>query len=275
MKRLSALLIPAALVAALMVSCSHSDNQESSDTIAFQSMGGSAAFRLQGSAGDFDRDSDLVYFDTVAMVLPVKVCGHDLSALRDTIMRAAFDTVAVDINDAMQSFFKASASETGYQLVEVPVVKDDEAEADGITVVSGSVFSLTTDMLTYRVTNFTGMPGAAHGVSLNTYITYSLSEGRIITLADLFTAEGLEKLPDMIARRANALKSSLGRTSITELPSNGNFYIDLDGDIVFVYPPYEVASYAQGEICVPFYPYQLTEYMTDNALRLFHLHSDR
>lgn len=43
------------------------------------------------------------------------------------------------------------------------------------------------------------------------------------------------------------------------------------GEIVFVYQPYEVASYAQGKIRVSFYPYELVDYMTPFAVNYFKL----
>ena len=65
--------------------------------------------------------------------------------------------------------------------------------------------------------------------------------------------------------------AQLGPTDITALPSMGNFYLDLDGHIVFVYQPCEVASHAQGEIAVPFYDFQLSDYMTAEGSALFGL----
>ena len=42
------------------------------------------------------------------------------------------------------------------------------------------------------------------------------------------------------------MEASIGSTDITEIPCGGNFYLTPDGEIVFSYQPYEVASYAQG-----------------------------
>ena len=60
-------------------------------------------------------------------------------------------------------------------------------------------------------------------------------------------------------------------TTITDLPCDNNFYISSEGEIVFSYQPYEVASYAQGIIDIPFYPYELVSYMTPYAINFFGL----
>ena len=40
---------------------------------------------------------------------------------------------------------------------------------------------------------------------------------------------------------------------------------------MFVYKPYEIASFAQGIISIPFYPYELVDYMTAESIDLFNL----
>ena len=75
----------------------------------------------------------------------------------------------------------------------------------------------------------------------------------------------------MLRQRATQLAPAIGPTDIQSLPSMGNFYISLDDALVFVYQPYEVASYAQGSIAISFYPYQLTELLTPLGLKIFHL----
>ena len=58
-----------------------------------------AAFTLAGSADVFQRDNDLVYYDSVNMLMPSVIHNHDISPLRDSIFTLAFDTVGVKSHD--------------------------------------------------------------------------------------------------------------------------------------------------------------------------------
>jgi hypothetical protein len=40
---------------------------------------------------------------------------------------------------------------------------------------------------------------------------------------------------------------------------------------VFSYQPYEIASFAQGTINIPFYAYELIDYMSAEGIELFNL----
>lgn len=249
-----------------------SNSAEDNSTIAFATIHGSAAYRLDNSAQDFDRDSDIIYFDSASIILPTVIYNQDITGLQDSIMKAAFDTICTDHVAAMKSSFGKYAGESGYNLTEIPAGNDMLYGSGGVTLVSGNVFSLSPKLLTYRVSSYNYPAGAAHGLTTNRYITYDILDARIISLDFIFTPEGLKQLPAVIAQKAASMKSQIGATEITALPSGGNFYIDLSESIVFVYEPYEVASYAQGEIAIPFYPYQLSDYMTAEALNLFNLH---
>lgn len=259
-------------MAIVTASTSCSDNsKEDNATIAFSTIRSGAAFRLENSAKDYGRDADLTYYDTAAIVLPTVIYNQDITALQDSIMAAAFDTVATDHTAAMRAAFGVNAAELGYQTTPIASTPDMQYSATGVTIIEGNVFSLCPSLLTYRITNYTMRPGDAHGMTVNRYITYSIRNARMIDLAYIFTPEGLRTLPGVIAAKAGEMKAQLGATEITALPSDGNFYIGLDDTIVFVYQPTEAASYSQGDIAVPFYPYQLSDYMTAEGLALFGL----
>lgn len=269
MKAIIKVILPvAAAVATLATGCTGKKVQD--NLIQFKTLGTTAAYRLQGSADDLGRDSDIIWFDSVSMVMPRAIYGHDITPLRDSILCYAFDTIA-DPDAAMKSYFVATIAESGYTPVEIAVNDSVEAEAEGLTYVIGNIASMSADWLTYCVTSSLSMPGAAHGLTVNKYLTYALNEGHILTLSDIFTPDGLKALPDIIRNQARRMVDIIGPTTIEALPAGDNFMIDDDGSIIFAYQPYEVASYAQGEIRIPFYPYQLSEYMSPAGLKLFHL----
>ena len=257
----------AAIVAALPACNKTVENAD--DTIEFKTLTSSKVYRLEGTAKVFMSDSDICFQDSANLVFPTKIRGRDITALQDSIVRLAFDTVGA-VNPAMDAYFAKTVAEQGYPYKEVPD-STPRTDYDGSTIIDGEVYSMSAEMLTYRISNYSYMPGAAHGLTIQNYLTYSIRMGKMVSLADLFTPEGLAKLPDMLRTRAKQLEAAIGPTDITALPSGNNFFISLDGSIVFVYQPYEVASYAQGAIAISFYPYQLTELLSDEGMKLFHL----
>lgn len=268
--------IPAIAAIAIAISfqaCSENDKNTApqNNSISFTTLNGSALYRLENTAQVFMTDNDVAYQDSASLLIPAEIYGHKLDGLKDSIMKAAFDTVSTDINVAMDAFFRNAVAETGYQYA--PNDSIQRSDREGMTLVTGDVFNLSTRLLTYRVSNYSYSPGAAHGITITNYITFDLRNGQIIELDDIFTADGLAGLPALIKARATELAPAIGPTNIESLPARGNFYITLDGSIVFVYQPYEVASYAQGAIAIPFYPYQLSEMMTAEGLALFDLNS--
>lgn len=258
----------AAIALSAMYSCSGGDKEN--DRMSFVTVHGSAIYSLENTAQIYSTDTDIAYQDSAVLIIPESIYGHDISALKDSIVSAAFDTVAPDINEAMRAYFKGVVADLGYQFKEG---NDSTArtEVDGITMISGDIFNLSSDILTYRVSNYMYSPGAAHGLTITRFITYDMREGKTVTLNDLFTPEGLDKLPELLRQRATEMAPAIGPTEITSLPAQGDFYVNLDGSIVFVYQPYEVASYAQGAIAIPFYTYQLSDYMSPAGLKFFGL----
>lgn len=271
MKRLLPVLTVLAIIAAAGTSSCKKEAETYNSTIAFSTMTGSATYTLLNSAKDFNRDSDLVYFDSASIVMPTVIYNQDISKLQDTIIAAAFDTVSIDHAQAMNSAFVAAASESGYQIEPTQTRPGQQFYSDGNTIISGDVFSLTPHLLTYRISKEIYQPGDAHGLTVNRYITYLTDKGCLMPLSYIFTPEGIAELPGVIASRAKDLARQIGKTDINSLPANDNYYIALDGSIVFVYEPYEAASFSQGEIAIPFYSYQLREFMTAEGLALFNL----
>lgn len=249
-------------------------NQNSSyddKTISFAQMTQSRGYILEGSAKDYQTEKDLTFLDSASLIVPTLIGNKDIRVLQDSIFSIAFDTIGVDHKVLAEAYFDKVAADNGYKAV----AKDNDSITidicDGFNVVSGAVNTLTPDMLVYCVTNESYAPRAAHGITTKRYVNYSISDGNIITLGDIFTPQGLKDLPEAIARRATDLASVFGPTEVTALPSGGNFYISPAGEIVFVYQQYEVASFAQGIISIPFYPYELASYMTAGGLHIFGL----
>lgn len=268
--------LPAATIALGIILSACSNNSSYDDTtISFALMTQSRAYTLQGSAADYQADKDLTYLDSASLLIPTVIGTHDVRTLQDSIFSVAFDTTGIDHRQLAERYFENIAAENGYKTEIADGISINNC--DGFDVVSGAVSTLTPDMLVYCVTVENYSPRAAHGITTKRYINYAIADGKVITLNDIFTAQGLQSLPEAIAKRANDLVSVFGPTEVTALPSGNNFYISAAGEIVFVYQQYEIASFAQGIISIPFYSYELCNYMTPAGLHLFgiqHLSTD-
>lgn len=261
----------AAVIAAAIVLGSCSGREDTANSLIFETYTGAANYTLKGTAKVFGQDSDVVYSDSVSLILPLRINGADVSDLRDTIKSYALDIKDVPIRHAISQWLRAKADEQGYEAV-ADKNADDADIAQGFDIVSGFVVNLTPELLVYCVRNESYRCGAAHGMTSRRYINFiSTDRGEVLTLPKLFTAEGLRALPKRIAEQARAMRDVIGTTHVNALPDNGNFYISSEGEIVFSYQPYEIASYAQGTIDVPFFPYELSDLMTDYAVSLFNL----
>lgn len=260
----------AVMVISMMQACSN-DPAYDDKTISFAQMTASRGYILEGTAADFQADRDLTFLDSASLLVPTLVGNQDVRALQDSIFSLAFDSTGIDHKAIAMAYFDKVAADCGYKAVESTSDSISILACDGFNVVSGAVNSLTPDMLVYCVTCDSYAPRAAHGISTRRYVNYSIADGKVITLSDIFTPRGLKELPEAIARRAGDLVSVFGPTEVTALPSGGNFYVSSAGEIVFVYQQYEVASFAQGIISIPFYPYELSTYMTAGGLHMFGL----
>ncbi len=262
------LLAAAGLMLGLASSCSQSSDNA---TIAFDTYQGSMTYRLDGSAEQLMQDSDLIYADSVSLTLPLKIYDCDIATLRDSITSYALGVKGKPIAHAINIWLRETADSQGFKAVEIPESGNIDV-IQGYDFVTGYVANLTTDMLVYCVRTESYEAGAAHGIGMRRYINFSLEgKGTVITLDKIFTPQGLRKLPERIAEQAEAMSDMIGPTTVGDLPADGNFYISSEGEIVFAYQPYEVASYAQGPINIPFYSYELIDYMTDEGIALFHL----
>lgn len=260
-------ILPAAL-GLLMTACGGSfDNR----AVEFVGETKAAAFTLAGSADVFQRDNDLVYYDSVNMLMPSVINNHDITPLRDSIISLAFDTVGVKTHDIIETYLSKAASRTGFEAIPTEDTDSVRLNCDGYEFVTGTAANLTPEYLGYCVTTMYYIPGAAHGMTTRYYINYDIKSCKVFTAADIFTPEGLVELPAVIRKRAQDMASFTGPVTITDLPSRNNFYVSASGEILFVYQPYEAASYSQGFISVPFDPYELADLMTAYGLKYFNL----
>lgn len=254
----------AGTVAAILLTasaCNRADEKASDNSVlAFSKYEKVGYYKLLGSAKAYETDSDAIFQGKTNLLLPSEIYGHDTAVLRDSIFKAAFDTTGTETDSIAEAAMRRAASEAGFELL--PTECSDTISYDGIYIVDGELRDVSSRTLSYAVTESTYLPLSAHGMYSTVYINYDLREGRVFTLADILTADALGKLPVLLRQSAWRMRNFIGPTDLTALPSGGNFYIDLSGNIVFVYQPYEIASYAQGIIEIPVPAYQLSDDLT-------------
>jgi Protein of unknown function (DUF3298). len=103
-----------------------------------------------------------------------------------------------------------------------------------------------------------GYTGGAHGNYASSFINADLKGNKIWKLEEIMTVDSnkTSALLDEAARKHYGMspKDSLeGQYFVSTIRLNGNFYLTHKG-ITFCYNPYEIASYAQGQIFL-FIPY--------------------
>lgn len=262
--------IPLLLILSGTIAGCTSKSLYSDHTISFASISESKTYSLIGSAESFDREDNLLFVDSVSLLIPTFAGKSDVRPLQDSIFKTAFDSTAVDHRGLINSYFNKVNMELGFATESEDTIVN-YIQADGFEVIRGTIINLSPRLMTYCITNENMMPLAAHGMQTKRYINYDIDKAAVINLTDLFTNEGITVLPELIAHRAADRVSVFGPTDVNGLPSNGNFFISPAGEIVFAYQPYEIASYAQGFINIAFFPYELINYMTPQAITLFGL----
>lgn len=256
-----------------MSGCGNTDQTADKDEnlISFKSYTASATYDLVGSAADYHQDTDVTCTDSVSLLMPVIINGVDVEVLRDSIMSRVLNVRGVSVEDAIKQYLKTSAE--FFECRTRPSAKPG-SQADGYTTVIGSIAYLTPELLVYCITTSVYYPGAANGDTVLDYINYSTGKNAIITLEDMFTPEGLKRLPERIAEQAESNPEYAGQLMITELPASKTFFLSSEGEIVFSYAPMEVGPHVLGNVQIPFYPYELEELMTSEAKALFHLDTE-
>jgi hypothetical protein len=141
------------------------------------------------------------------------------------------------------------------------------SEESRLMIVYQSRKILTTALYTYTYS------GGAHGIFGTTYSGYDLTLNKKLSLADIITAAGKTKLAGSLEkyfRKAYKLKPADPLTEIlfeNKIAPNDNFYVTEKG-IGFCYVPYEIASYAMGEINI-FIPFtELNSYLQPGFKKL-------
>ena len=108
-------------------------------------------------------------------------------------------------------------------------------------------------LASFEMANFIYNAGAAHGMYHNEYVNFDLTRKQRIALQDLIVPGAEAKILDALFA-ANSMWLDDHAIKRDKLQLSDNFYYGAQG-IVFVYPLYELASYAEGmtELLLPYH----------------------
>jgi hypothetical protein len=155
---------------------------------------------------------------------------------------------------ARDSFFKTYKAELQNEIQDsIPSAMMNHAQSTGMQVVSN------TDGLLSLGFTYYAYSGGAHGNHGTKLMTFDIKNKKVLTLDDVFKPSyktALNAAIMRVARRYFGVKpnqSLEGSALVSTVEANNNYAISRKG-ILFNYEPYEIASYAQGEIqlFVPF-----------------------
>ncbi len=208
-----------------------------------------------------DEERDTLYFDNMITALwPQVINGKPCPRLQQALLRAMTDSAELGTLDQVTDFLLNPASYTEHesdQLVPVQAIHGDDGKLS-TSEVRVSMESMTDRLLTYHLSTYAYMAGGAHGIYANNYVTYDLKTHQPVALLDVVADTTLLRAVTLksIKQTYDYDKDDLILPDDGVLPLPGDFYIQ-DQVLHVVYQVYEIASYAQGMIDAPIYPYML------------------
>ncbi|MBR5169444.1 MAG: DUF3298 domain-containing protein [Muribaculaceae bacterium] len=208
-----------------------------------------------------DPDNDTTYYEgSVTVFWPEVINGKPCPNLQTALLHAMTDSAQLTTLDQVIDYqlkpYDYDEMDT-VRLKQVQAITGDDAKMSSSNILI-RLQDMTKRLLTYHIGSDSYSYGAAHGIYANNFVTYDLKRDKIVTLNDIVADTTL--LRNTILR---AIKDTYdydkGDLFIPDdglLPMPSDFYIQ--GQVLHVvYQVYEIASYAQGMIDAPIYPYLL------------------
>lgn len=187
-------------------------------------------------------------------VLPQDIGDTDIKHLRDTLIKIS----------------NLSLNEDNKPIPDMPThIEPTDLLASDTEACGEVVSTLTTTLVNPRVVVWENLIysyacGAAHGNQSTIFINFSMSDGKILTLNDLFKPNYRKPLTEMV--RAKLKESSHNfLTPINEISLSDEFAITSKG-LMFNYDQYEIAPYSEGAIQVELSSGELSEILSPEGL---------
>lgn len=208
-----------------------------------------------------DEVQDTLYFDNnFTAFWPEIINGKPCTELQQALLRAMTDSAELNQLDLAIECLLNPTNYTEHDsksLIPVKSVKDDENKLS-TSEINVKMESMTDRLLTYHLGTYSYMASAAHGIYANNYVTYDLKTEKAVALSDVIADTTLLRTAILksIKQTYDYDKDDLFFPDNGLLPLPRDFFFD--GSVLHVvYQVYEIASYAQGMIDAPIYPYML------------------
>ena len=208
-----------------------------------------------------DEVQDTLYFDNnFTAFWPEIINGKPCTELQQALLRAMTDSAELNQLDLAIECLLNPTNYTEHDsksLIPVKSVKDDDNKLS-TSEINVKMESMTDRLLTYHLGTYSYMAGAAHGIYANNYVTYDLKTEKAVALSDVIADTTLLRTAILksIKQTYEYDKDDLFFPDNGLLPLPRDFFFD--GSVLHVvYQVYEIASYAQGMIDAPIYPYML------------------
>ena len=251
----------ALLAVAIIMMCSCGGNAPGSKSSSDSTLCQFSNIKYEKMFSYCDDDGDTLFFDNSFTALwPEVINGKPCEALQQALFRSMTDSAQLNQLDKVVDFLLNPSNYTevdAKRLVPVKAVRNDENKLS-TSEVKIIMESMTDRLLTYRLSTYSYMAGGAHGIYANNYATYDLKTEKAIALDDIVADTALLRTVTLTAIKQayDYDKDDLFFPDNGLLPLPRDFW--LDGSVLHVvYQVYEIASYAQGMIDAPIYPYML------------------
>lgn len=259
--------IIAGLLAALILlpACGKKSEESNAAQPAFANIKNEASYKLT-VPDEIAQGRD--YYSTAKVDLTVP--ADSTSEISKRLLAAAFpeDSVSKGFNTAVAKFISTPVDflQTGAEKISTIPIKPENGVLLSKNIVIDTLRQAK-DIMTFHIVS-QGFTGGAHGYYSAAYVNYNIADNTVVDAGKLFADNnGVRQLILNQLAKDNGCK-------IEELESNGvvfsvadvkvpeNFYPEGDS-LVFYYNPYEISSWAQGEIKVAVPTVALTAYVSD------------
>lgn len=208
-----------------------------------------------------NEEGDTCYIhNTVRIFWPEFVNGKPCPVLQQALMGDLVDSAGITRIDQVVGCLLDCNTPDGNERKSLKTVTafPDEMPHLSTSNVNVQLKELGQRLLTYHIYFDTYMAGAAHGIYANQYATYDLKNEKMVYLADIVadTTQLRTLIMRSIKEEYHYDIDDLLLPEGNQLPMPSDFYID--GQVLHaVYQVYDIASYAQGMIDAPIYPYMI------------------
>ena len=210
-----------------------------------------------------DEEGDTLYIDNkVSVFWPTVINGKPCANLQRHLLRMMIDSEELNTLElALDALLKPDNRDDIIPGTVKPVenIPDNEFRTNTSEIIL-RLQDMGERLLTYHIHYYAYMAGGAHGYYTNNFATYDLNTNKVLSLSDIIADTTMLRTATL-----NSIKQTY-EYDIDDLflPDNGllplpkEFYFQ-DQVLHVVYQVYEIASYAQGLIDVPIYPYMLED----------------